>query len=93
MYTDFSVCSADSSLCGVIYSQRTPNTELRDLNPPETRATFDRLIGEGYSEQEVRNLIGCVVAGEIFEVLKHRKPFNHERFVEALRRLPELPDD
>jgi hypothetical protein len=67
--------------------------QLRDLNPPETKETFDRLIDEGYSEEQVRTLIGYVVASEIFEILKYLKPYNHERYVEALRRLPELPAD
>ena len=65
--------------------------QLRDLDPPETTETFHRLIEEGYSEEQARTLIGFVVASEIFDILKHRQPYNHERFVEALRRLPELP--
>jgi hypothetical protein len=67
--------------------------QLRDLNPPETKETFNRLIEEGYSEEQARTLIGYVVASEIFEILKYLKPYNHERYVEALRRLPELPGD
>jgi len=67
--------------------------QLRDLNPPETKETFDRLIEEDYSEEEARTLIGYVVASEIFDILKYMKPYNHERYVEALRRLPELPID
>jgi len=65
------------------------DNQLRDLNPPETKETFDRLINEGYSKDEARRLIGCVVASEIFEVLKQQKPYDHQRFVEALSRLPE----
>jgi hypothetical protein len=67
--------------------------QLRDLNPPETKETFNRLIEEGYSEEQARTLIGYVVASEIFEILKYLKPYNHERYVGALRRLPELPAD
>jgi hypothetical protein len=67
--------------------------QLRDLNPPETKETFDRLIEEGYSEEQARTLIGYVVASEIFEILKYLKPYNHKRYVGALRRLPELPAD
>ena len=67
--------------------------QLRDLDPPETKETFDRLIEEDYSEEEARTLIGYVVASEIFDILKYMKPYNHERYVDALRRLPELPVD
>ncbi|HXI91551.1 MAG TPA: hypothetical protein VNO24_16160 [Blastocatellia bacterium] len=67
--------------------------QLRDLDPPETKETFDRLLDEGYSDEEARELIGYVVAAEIFEILKYMKPFDHQRFVNALRRLPELPQE
>ncbi|PYT06695.1 MAG: hypothetical protein DMF60_08835 [Acidobacteria bacterium] len=67
--------------------------QLRDLDPPETKETFDRLIEQGYSKKQARTLIGFVVASEIFDILKYMKPYNHERYVDALRRLPELPVD
>jgi hypothetical protein len=48
---------------------------------------------EGFPEEEALNLIGYIVSAEIFEILKHQRPFNRERFVDALKRLPELPSD
>lgn len=65
--------------------------QIRNLDPPATSETLQRLISEGVAEDEARRLIGCVVASEIFGILKHRKPFNQERYIMALRRLPELP--
>jgi len=65
--------------------------QLRDNNPPETKQTFDRLVKEGYSQEEAKDLIGSVVASEAFEVLKKKEEFNHKRFVDALDKLPELP--
>ncbi|MDI7259710.1 MAG: hypothetical protein QME90_07295 [Thermodesulfobacteriota bacterium] len=65
--------------------------QLRAGNPPETKKTFERLLKEGLDEQEAKRLIGCVVAGEIFDVLKQQQPYNHERFIKALNQLPELP--
>ena len=67
------------------------NNQIRDGNPPETRETFDRLVSEGFEEDEARRLIGCVVASEIFDILKHRQPYNQERYVKVLRKLPDLP--
>jgi hypothetical protein len=64
--------------------------QLRDNNPPETKRTFDRLVKEEYSSEEAKDLIGSVVASEIFEILKKKEEFNHKRFVEALDKLPEL---
>ena len=67
------------------------NNQIRDGNTPETRETFDRLVSEGFEEDEARRLIGCVVASEIFDILKHRQPYNQERYVKVLRKLPDLP--
>ncbi len=67
------------------------NNQIRDGNPPETRETFDRLVSEGLGEDEARRLISCVVASEIFDILKHRQPYDQERYVKALRKLPEVP--
>lgn len=68
------------------------DNQLRDLKPPATKETFDRLVGEGFSQDEARRLIGCVVAGEIFGVLKNLQPYDEHRYVTALNNLPELPE-
>jgi len=52
------------------------DNQLRDLDPPETKQTFDRLRADGVSEEEAKRLLGCVVASEIFEVLKWGQPFD-----------------
>lgn len=45
----------------------------------------------GYSDIKVKELIGVVVSSEIFDILKKKEPFNKERFVKALNKLPDLP--
>ena len=67
------------------------DNQMRALTPPATKETFDRLVTEGLPKDEARRLIGCVVASEIFDVLKQAQPYDEERYVKALRRLPELP--
>ena len=67
------------------------NNQIRANDPPETKQTLDRLISEGYSREEAKELIGCVVSSEIFNILKEQEEFNLERFVGALRNLPKLP--
>ena len=69
------------------------DNQLQANDPPETRQTFDRLISQGYSEEEAKELIGYVVTSEIFDVLKKQEPFNPQRFAEALNELPKLPQD
>jgi hypothetical protein len=65
--------------------------QLRSNDPPQTRQTFERLIQAGHSEEEAKQLIGSVVSAEIFDVLKKQEPFNLDRFVKALDRLPAMP--
>ncbi len=66
--------------------------QLAGNDPPETSKTYERLIQEGHSEEDAKKLIGCVIAAEMFYVMKQEKPFDHARFVEALDRLPEIPE-
>ena len=68
------------------------DNQIRGGNPPAAKETFDRLVGEGIRRDEARRLIGCVVASEIFDILKHLQPYDEDRYVKALRKLPELPE-
>ena len=80
-----------------------PNEELRDEffqviknqieanDPPETKITYNRLIGLGYSELETHQLIGQCLGVEIFDVLKNSKPFNESRYIRNLKQLPQKP--
>jgi hypothetical protein len=63
--------------------------QLRGNDPPQTRQTFKRLIEAGHSEKEAKQLIACVVSAEIFDVLKKQEPFNLDRFVKSLNKLPQ----
>ncbi len=67
------------------------DNQLRDGTPPETRQTLERLMREGCSEAKARELIGCVVTCEIFDVLKSGQPYQEARYLAALRALPRLP--
>lgn len=65
--------------------------QIRDNDPREVRQTLERLLSEGQTEDEAMKLIGCAMAVEIFEIIKHQKPFNQARYVENLSKLPEMP--
>ncbi len=69
------------------------DNQLRDGEPPETRQTLERLMAEGHSEAEARQLIAAVVSSEIYAVLKHNRPYDEAKYVAALQRLPKLPWD
>ncbi len=67
----------------------TVENQLRDNDPPETRQTLDRLRTEGYSEEDAKVLIASVIAAETYWIMKSGSPFNHERFLRNLQRLPD----
>jgi hypothetical protein len=69
------------------------NNQIREGTPPETKETYDRLLSEGYSEEEVMKYIGAVVSSEIFAVLKEGRPYDKDSYVAALKALPRLPWD
>jgi hypothetical protein len=67
--------------------------QLGANEPPETKLNFDRLIAEGYPEEEVYKMLANVLACEMFEVMKHNRPYNNEKYVNNLNNLPTLPSD
>ena len=66
------------------------DNQIRDDSPAATRQTFERLKREGHSAAEAKRLIAGVVAAEMFEIAKHKQPFDETRFVERLHQLPDM---
>lgn len=62
--------------------------QLRDNNPPVTGETLNRLLTEGFSETEAMRLIGQVVVTEVIAVIQQGKPYDENRYCEALKALP-----
>jgi 5'-deoxynucleotidase YfbR-like HD superfamily hydrolase len=69
------------------------DNQLRDLTPPETKETYDRLIASGVSDEEARRLIAVALSNEMFQMLKYKKNYSPERYIASLRKLPKLPWD
>ena len=65
--------------------------QLKANDPPETKQTYKRLTESGISDEDARIYIGQCVAVEIYDVLENQQPFNQERFVSNLKKLPEEP--
>ncbi|MBP6870458.1 MAG: hypothetical protein KBC43_00495 [Bacteroidales bacterium] len=80
-----------------------PNAEIRNQimqvvenqmkmdDPPETNQTYKRLIRLGFNEFDSKAMIGQCVAVEIFNIMKFRNPFDEQRFIKNLNKLPEEP--
>jgi uncharacterized protein with ATP-grasp and redox domains len=67
--------------------------QLKSNDPPETAATLQRLMKEGYSRQAALEMIASVLIGEVFDVVKSNEPYNEKRYVSRLHQLPTLYSD
>lgn len=67
--------------------------QITDSEPPETAATLERLMSEGYQRDEAKLLIGRVLAVEMFAIMKQGREHDAAGYARALARLPELPGD
>ncbi|MBC8207335.1 MAG: hypothetical protein ISR85_04460 [Kiritimatiellales bacterium] len=68
------------------------DNQLADNDPPETKETLDRLIGQGMSEDDAKIYIAQAVSVEVFDIMKHQKEFNLDRYLKNLKRLPDEPE-
>ena len=62
-------------------------------DPPETKATFERLLGEGFSNEDAKKLIGQAICVEIYCIGKYKEEYNRERYLKNLRNLPREPEE
>lgn len=69
------------------------DTQLADNDPPEARETLERLVRAGYTREGARELIAYIISHEIFAVMSSGKPYNKERYLAALARLPIVDED
>ncbi len=65
------------------------DNQINSNTPPETKAAMERLVAEGYSNEDAKEMIARVVVTQIYDIMKNMEKFNEQRFVEALNRLPQ----
>ncbi|MRR57110.1 MAG: hypothetical protein EG824_02690 [Deltaproteobacteria bacterium] len=64
--------------------------QLNEATPPQTRETLERLMGQGFSEEDARHLIGTAVVAEMRSVVSECRSFSEERFLALLQDLPRI---
>lgn len=69
------------------------DNQVSSNDPPETRLTLDRLLAAGYSDDEARKLIACVIVAEVKGMEAEKREFDEAAYVRALQALPKLPWD
>jgi hypothetical protein len=67
--------------------------QLRDNDPPETHAAYERLKGEGFSDLDAKKLIAQAIVAETFWIMKKKEMFNLKRLIKNLKRLPKDPKE
>ncbi len=84
--------SEDGQIAGEAIVEAVEN-QIADNNPPETKQALVRLMEAGESRENAIRYIACALSVEIFGALKHKEPYNNERYLNNLKALPELPDE
>lgn len=69
------------------------SNQLKNNDPPETKETLYRLISDGFSESDAKEMIGAVVTTHIYDMLKEEHVFDNAKYIQDLRKLPTLPWD
>jgi hypothetical protein len=67
------------------------DNQINDNNPPQVKETFDRLRKMGISRKESKKYIACAFSVELFDVMKHGKEMDYDRYFTNLENLPEMP--
>ena len=67
--------------------------QVQQHEPPAIEETLKRLMGDGYEMVEAMALIGSVLAGEMFAILKEDREHDEKQYIDHLKALPQLPWD
>lgn len=65
--------------------------QLDSCKPVQTRETLERLMAQGFSEEDAKHLIGAAIVVEMRSIVSEGRPFQEERLVSLLQDLPRLP--
>ena len=65
--------------------------QLNDNKPPQVKEAFNRLRKMGISRKESKKYIACAFSVELFDVMKHKKEMDYDRYFTNLKNLPEMP--
>lgn len=69
------------------------NNQIGANDPPETKRTLNRLISNGYSKEQAKELIASVLVKHIYTILKNEEYFDEAQYTKDLKNLPELPNE
>ncbi|MBB3104334.1 hypothetical protein [Azomonas macrocytogenes] len=67
--------------------------QLESGDPATAQAVYNKLTLVGHEREDTLRLMALVLAWEIRQMMREQRPFDRERYEQALRALPELPED
>ncbi|PKQ39718.1 hypothetical protein CXP40_19260 [Pseudomonas sp. YY-1] len=67
--------------------------QLESGEPAAAKAVYNKLTLVGYEREETLELMALVLAHEIDAMLREDRPFDSAWYEQALRALPELPEE
>ncbi len=70
---------------------RVVESQLQRDDPPEVRATLERLVRDGWSQREAKRLISLALGHETYAIVGLQRAFDAGKYAQALRALPRLP--
>ena len=62
--------------------------QIATNDPPEAKATYERLQAQGLSEGQALQLIGLVLKEEMKEMIMESRGFDNERYIMLMKKLP-----
>ncbi len=65
----------------------TVMNQLETGDPPETKATYDRLIAEGHPRNHALQLIAAALRIEMNRMMSEATPFDNDRYAELLAKI------
>ena len=64
--------------------------QLKSPESPYVKTNYDRLLNEGIEEEEVMNMLGSILAIEMWEISKYGRVFDEETYIQRLEKLPDM---
>ena len=64
--------------------------QLETGDPPETKATLERLMAAGNTQGEAMQLIAAVARNEMQAMMAAGRPFDNARYAQLLAKLPQF---
>ena len=65
----------------------TVMSQLESGDPPETKATYERLLGEGHPRNHALQLIAAAMRTEANRMMSEGTPFDNDRYASLLAKI------